>query len=130
MQNRTGVLDKGVVRFALGMGTLVLSSWDQEGALRGCIASRIGCWAAEGQGDCWHGGMTRESGFEWRTATTGEPSGKAEEGAEATSCHCGSLKHDIYIKAAPFLWALWEFWLGGRVCGLIGLSRGNSGLTF
>lgn len=48
MQNRTGVLDKGVVRFALGMGTLVLSSWDQEGALRGCIASRIGCWVAEG----------------------------------------------------------------------------------
>ena len=59
--------------------------------------------AAEDQGDYWHGGMTRES-----EALDGKPPalGKAEEGAEATSCHCGSLKHDIYIKAAPFLWVL------------------------
>lgn len=61
MQNRTGVLGKGVVRFALEMGTLVLSGWDQEGAredqgaLRGCIVSRIGCWVAKGseeESDC------------------------------------------------------------------------------
>lgn len=36
------------------------------------------------QGDCWHGRMTRESGFEWRTVIIGEPSGKAEEGLLVT----------------------------------------------
>lgn len=78
----------------------MLSGWDQEdaredqGALRGCIASRAGYWVAKGSEE--------ERGFGWKTAAVG----KAEEGAEATSCHHGSLKHDIYIKAAPFLWVL------------------------
>lgn len=54
MQNRAGLLGKGVVRFALEMRTLMLSGWDQEdaredqGALRGCIASRAGYWVAKG----------------------------------------------------------------------------------